>query len=90
VIVYPNNNTFNNVSGSYHRMTLQADKVNNVRFVNLTIQNSTPHFGSQAEALILNGTTTAQAIVSNVNLLSYQDTLQINGQVYVTRFAPLG
>ena len=30
MIVYPNNNNFNNVSGSYHRMTLQADKVNNV------------------------------------------------------------
>jgi len=84
VIVYPNNNTFNNVSGSYHRMTLQADKVNNVVFANLTIQNSTPHLGSQAEALILNGTTTARAIVSNVNLFSYQDTLQVNGQAYVT------
>src|SRR5207237_1397547 len=84
VIAYPNNNTFNNVSGSYHRMTLQADHVNNVVFANLTVQNTTPKGGSQAEALILNGTTTAQAIVSNVTLLSFQDTLQINGQAYVT------
>ena len=84
VIAYPNNNNFNNVSGSYHRMTFQADKANNVVIANLTVLNSTPKGGSQAEALILNGTTTARAIVTNVTLFSYQDTLQVNGQGYVT------
>ena len=84
IIVYPNNNTFNNVSGSYHRMTFQADKASNVALVNLTVLNSTPKGGSQAEAVILNGTTTARAIISNVDLFSYQDTLQVNGQGYVT------
>jgi polygalacturonase/pectin methylesterase-like acyl-CoA thioesterase len=83
VIIYPNNNTFNNVSGSYHRMVFQADRANNLVVANLTVKNSTPKGGSQAEALILNGTTTAQAIVTNVDLFSYQDTLQINGQGYV-------
>lgn len=84
IIAYPNNNNFNNVSGSYHRMVFQADRANNVAFVNLTIQNTTPHGGSQAEALVLNGTTTAQALVTNVDLLSFQDTLLINGQAYLT------
>ncbi len=84
IVAYPNNNNFNNVGGTYHRMVLQADHVNNVAFVNLTIQNTTPHGGAQAEALVLNGSTTAQAVVSNVNLVSYQDTLLANGQAYVT------
>jgi hypothetical protein len=84
VIVYPNNNTFNNTSGTYHRMTLQADHVNNVVFTDLTVQNSTAHGGSQAEALLLNGTLTSQAIITRVNLLSFQDTLQINGQAYIS------
>ncbi len=84
VIVYPNNNNFNNVSGSYHRMTFQADHVNNVALVNLSVTNSTPKGGSQAEAVILNGTNASQGIISNVTLFSFQDTLQINGQAYVT------
>ena len=84
VIVYPNNNTFNNVSGTYHRMVFQADHTNNVVVKNLTVQNSTPHNGSQAEALLLNGTLTSQAIVTGVNLVSFQDTLQINGQAYIS------
>ena len=84
LIVYPNNNNFNNVSGVYHRMVFNADKANNVALVNLSVTNSTPKGGAQAEAVILNGTTTAQAIISNVTLFSYQDTLQINGQGYVT------
>lgn len=84
VIVYPNNNTFNNATGSYHRMVFQGDHVNNAAVVNLTIQNSTPHTGSQAEALLLNGTATSQAIVTNVDLVSFQDTLQINGQAYIS------
>lgn len=84
VIAYPNNNTFNNASGTYHRMVFNGDHANNVAVVNLTIQNTTPHGGSQAEALILNGSSTSRAVVANVDLLSYQDTLQINGQAYIT------
>ncbi len=84
IIAYPNNNTFNNASGTYHRMVFNGDHANNVAVVNLTIQNTTPHGGSQAEALILNGSSTSHALVANVDLLSYQDTLQINGQAYIT------
>lgn len=83
VIVYPNNNNFNNVSGSYHRMTFQADKANNFVIANLTVLNSTPKGGSQAEALILNGTSVGRAIITNVDLYSFQDTFQASGPVYV-------
>jgi polygalacturonase len=83
MIFYPNNNTFNNASGTYHRMVVNGDHVNNVVFANLTIQNSTPKGGSQAEALILNGSAGSHAIVTNVDLVSFQDTLQINGSAYV-------
>lgn len=83
VIEYPNNNNFNNMGGTYHRMVFNADHANNVVIANLTINDTTPHGGAQAEALILNGGTSSHAIVTDVDLNSYQDTLQINGSAYV-------
>jgi hypothetical protein len=58
--------------------------VNDLTIANLTLHNTTPQGGSQAEAIILNGTPTAHAIITNVDLYSFQDTLQINGQAYVS------
>ena len=82
VIGYRNNDGFD--SGTSKRPAFQAQSANNLTIANLTIQNTTPKTGTQAEALYLNLSTTAQAIVTNVNLSSYQDTLNINGQVYIT------
>lgn len=67
----------------YHRGVFLAHRVNDLVLANLTIRNTTPQGGSQAEAIILNGTTSAHAILKNVDLYSYQDTLQINGQAYL-------
>jgi pectin methylesterase-like acyl-CoA thioesterase len=67
----------------YHRGVFLAHHVNDLTLANLTIRNTTPQGGSQAEAIILNGTTTARAILKDVDLYSYQDTLQINGQAYL-------
>ena len=67
----------------YHRGVFLAHRVNDLTLANLTIRNTTPQGGSQAEAIILNGTTTARAILKEVDLYSYQDTLQINGQAYL-------
>jgi pectin methylesterase-like acyl-CoA thioesterase len=67
----------------YRRSLFLAHRVNNLTIANLTLHNITPHGGSQAEALILNGTPRARAIITNVDLYSFQDTLQINGQAYV-------
>jgi pectin methylesterase-like acyl-CoA thioesterase len=68
----------------YHRGVFLAHRVNDLVLANLTIRNTTPHGGSQAEAIILNGTTTARAILKDVDLYSYQDTLQINGQAFLS------
>lgn len=68
----------------YHRGVFLAHRVEDLVLSNLTIRNTTPQGGSQAEAIILNGTPTARAILKDVDLYSYQDTLQINGQAFVT------
>jgi pectin methylesterase-like acyl-CoA thioesterase len=67
----------------YRRGLFLAHRVTNLTIANLTLHNTTPQGGSQAEALILNGTSRARAIIANVDLNSFQDTLQINGQAYV-------
>ena len=67
----------------YRRGLFLAHRVTNLTIANLTLHNTTPQGGSQAEALILNGTPRARAIIINVDLYSFQDTLQINGQAYV-------
>ncbi|SEE75399.1 pectinesterase family protein [Ruania alba] len=51
-----------------------------VRVENLTIRNSTPAGGGQAEALRGNG---ERITVRNVSLLSHQDTLRLQGRCYV-------
>ncbi len=86
VIEYPNNAKFNggNDGRVYHRGLFLAANCDDLVVKNLTLRNTTPQGGSQAEAIILNGTPTSRAILSGVDLYSYQDTLQINGQAYVS------
>lgn len=67
----------------YRRGLFLAHRVNDLTLANLTLRNTTRQGGGQAEAIILNGTTTAHAILKDVDLYSYQDTLQINGQAYL-------
>ena len=47
---------------------------------NLTVQNTTPYKGSQAEAVCVNA---ERCILRNANFLSFQDTLNLSGRVYV-------
>ncbi len=68
----------------YRRGMILAHHVNDLTISTITLRNSTPQGGSQAEALILNGTPEARAILKNVELYSFQDTLQINGQAYLS------
>lgn len=68
----------------YKRGLFLAHRTEGLTIANLTFRNTTPQGGSQAEAIILNGTTSARAILKDLDLFSYQDTLQINGQAYVT------
>lgn len=67
----------------YRRGMFLAHRVNDLRLENLTLHNTTPQGGSQAEALILNGTTEARAVIKDVDFYSFQDTVQINGQAYI-------
>jgi pectin methylesterase-like acyl-CoA thioesterase len=86
VIDYANNNRFNPsaAGGVYHRGVFLAKNCNDLTLSNLTIRDTTPRGGSQAEAIILNGSSNARAILKDVDLYSFQDTLQINGQAYVS------
>jgi pectin methylesterase-like acyl-CoA thioesterase len=67
----------------YRRAVFAAHRVSDLVIANLTVRNTTPQGGAQAEAVILNGTPTARAILKDVDLYSHQDTLQVNGQAYV-------
>jgi pectin methylesterase-like acyl-CoA thioesterase len=71
-------------SAVYRRGMLLAHRVDDLVIANLTLHNTTPQGGSQAEAIILNGTPNARAIITSVDLISFQDTLQINGQAYLS------
>jgi hypothetical protein len=80
-LVYPNNNTLN---GSGNRSVFYANNVHDLLIANLTMRNSTPQNGSQAEVIILKGSaTTGRNILNRVKLFSYQDTLQVSGQCYI-------
>jgi pectin methylesterase-like acyl-CoA thioesterase len=85
IIQYANNAKFNPASDQhlYHRGAFMAHDCDDLVISNLTIRNTTPRGGSQAEALILHGTPRSRAVVSGVDLYSFQDTLQVNGQAYL-------
>jgi pectin methylesterase-like acyl-CoA thioesterase len=86
ILAYSNSNKFAQKPGMilYHRGVFLGRFCSDLRISNMTIHNTTPRGGSQAEAIILNGTTRARAVLSDLDLLSYQDTLQVNGQAYVS------
>jgi pectin methylesterase-like acyl-CoA thioesterase len=67
----------------YRRGAVLAHRVGDLVVANLTLRNTTPQGGSQAEALIVNGAPDAHAIITGVDLESYQDTIQINGPTYI-------
>jgi len=74
VISYANDN---NINGSTAvRPMFGVLSANDVAFENLTLTNSTPKGGSQAEALYINGC--KRVIIYNIDLDSFQDTLLVN------------
>ncbi len=72
VIAYPNNDPLN--SGTSLRPMFRA-RGNDIIFDTLTLTNSTPKGGGQAEALRIDG---QRDILTNVFLASFQDTFLIN------------
>ncbi len=68
----------------YRRGVVLAHRVADLTIANLTIHNTTPHGGSQAETIIFNGSAdAAHFLLTDVDLLSFQDTIQLNGQAYI-------
>lgn len=74
-ISYPNNNNVNPSGAPYRAMFVLNG--NNCVLENLTLTNTTPHGGSQAEAIDVVGT---RAIFYNMELDSYQDTFLVNSE----------
>jgi hypothetical protein len=77
VITYANNQNFN--PGNNRAMV--AVDASDVTLANLTLRNTTPRGGSQAEALRGNG---RRVVLDRVTLSSLQDTLLWNGSLFVT------
>ncbi len=81
IISYPNNDALQNKLGSKFRALVNAENASGLIVENLTLHNSTPQNGSQAEALRVDGSD--QVIVRQADFKSLQDTLQLSGRVYV-------
>jgi pectin methylesterase-like acyl-CoA thioesterase len=81
VIVETNNAKLNPQGGPYRRGLFLANRCNDLVIANMTFRNTTPSGGSQAESVILDRV--QRAIITDVDLYSLQDTLQINGQAYI-------
>jgi hypothetical protein len=77
VISYTNNERLN--PGWIQRSVLGVEGDDFV-LENLTVQNTTPYKGSQAEAVYINA---ERCVVRKVDVLSFQDTLNLSGRVYV-------
>jgi pectin methylesterase-like acyl-CoA thioesterase len=94
VIQYANNNTLNSalttdicarqaipVHDNYNCWRSNfSDEANDFTLRNLTLRNTTPYLGSQAEAFRGNAD---RVTLERVDLYSYQDTIRIQGLAYV-------
>lgn len=89
IITYANNQALNNTDrnrmpGGYRRGMIRAMGCNDLTITRLTLHNTTPQGGGQAETIILHGGKNARAIITDVDMYSHQDTLQIVGQAYIS------
>ena len=82
IIAYPNNDALEQKLGTGFRATIEAEGSNNLTFENLTVHNTTPQGGSQAEAVRIEPGD--QAILRDSDFVSTQDTLLLSGRAYVT------
>jgi len=77
VIAYTNNEKLN--TGWIQRAVLGVEG-DDFALENLTVQNTTPYKGSQAEAVFINA---ERCVLRDARFLSFQDTLNLSGRVYV-------
>ncbi len=76
---YANNNNLNGAISGNYRTSFGVDAAD-FNIENITLHNTTPQGGSQAEALRTNG---LRAVINSVNLLSFQDTLLTQKSAFV-------
>ena len=94
IISFPNNSVFQtpvNNGTTHARMSFKVN-ANDIAFDSLTISNSTPQGGSQAEALMIE-TSAKRCIVNNSDIVSRQDTILANvnsSQAYFYKSAVRG
>lgn len=81
IITYANNENCNKGTASRALVTLNGGA--NWVIENLTINNQAPQIGTNAQAEALHVEAAGKVIVRNANIYSNQDTLLLNGQVYV-------
>jgi pectin methylesterase-like acyl-CoA thioesterase len=74
IIAYANNSTLN--GSTHYRMVFKVN-AHDIALDTLTLTNTTPRGGSQAEALMVE-TDRKRFVAWNVNLCSYQDTVLLN------------
>nr|HQU84398.1 pectinesterase family protein [Pyrinomonadaceae bacterium] len=77
---YPNNNNLNPNTTTRPSFNVNLG-ANDFNLENITLQNSTPQGGSQAEAF---RSYALRTTVNSVNLLSFQDTILTQGSAYFT------
>ncbi len=77
VIAFTNNEKLN--PGWIQRSVLGVE-ADDFMLENLTVQNTTPYKGGQAEAVFVNG---ERCVLRNADFLSLQDTLNLSGRVSV-------
>jgi pectin methylesterase-like acyl-CoA thioesterase len=77
---YPNNNNLNPSTTTRPSFNVNTG-ANDFNLENITLQNSTPQGGSQAEAF---RSYALRTTVKSVNLLSFQDTVLTQGSAYFT------
>ena len=81
IIAYANNENCNKGTASRSLVTLNGGS--NWVIENLTINNQAPQIGTNAQAEALHVEAAGKIIVRNANIYSNQDTLLLNGQIYV-------
>lgn len=77
IIEYQNNDKLN--PGWIQRAVLGVEG-DDFTLENLTVRNTTPYKGSQAEAVYVNA---ERCVLRNADFFSFQDTLNLSGRVYV-------
>jgi pectin methylesterase-like acyl-CoA thioesterase len=82
ILAYANNDVLQNKLGTKFRAMVEVENSNGLVIENLTLHNTTPQDGSQAEALRVEPGD--QVILRNADFMSLQDTLLLTGRVYVT------